>query len=99
MNAVGIVSPSKVAELYKLVAAGDLIRARAIHEELWGLNRAIFFDTNPIPMKYVMWRMGVLADNEHRLPLSKPTPEVAARLDELLRTTPFLASEASRLAA
>ncbi len=99
MNAVGNVSPGKVAQLYEAVAAGDLRKGRTIHEELWGLNRAIFFDTNPIPMKYVMWRMGVLADNEHRLPLSKPTQDVAARLDDLLRTTPFLASEASRLAA
>ncbi len=29
----------------------------------------MFFDTNPIPMKYMMKKLGLLADNEHRLPM------------------------------
>ena len=32
----------------------------------------------------MMKRIGLLADNEHRLPMVPATPEVAARLDAVL---------------
>ena len=58
--------------------------ARAIHYALDELNRAVFFDTNPIPMKYMMKRIGILPANEHRLPLMAATPELEKRLDGVL---------------
>jgi len=48
------------------------------------LNRAIFFDTNPIPLKYMMKRLGVLERNEHRLPMLPATPELEKRLEGVL---------------
>jgi dihydrodipicolinate synthase/N-acetylneuraminate lyase len=45
---------------------------------------AVFWDTNPIPMKYMMKRMGLLPTNEHRLPLLPATRELEQRLDALL---------------
>src|SRR5262249_16088625 len=67
MNAVGNLEPGKVAELYEATAKGDLVRGRALHYELYELNCSIFFDTNPIPMKYMMMRMGLLPNELHRL--------------------------------
>jgi 4-hydroxy-tetrahydrodipicolinate synthase len=84
MNAVGNILPGKVAELYELTAAGKLAEARALHYELAELNDAIFFDTNPIPMKYMMKRLGILPNEEHRLPMVPSTPEVQKRLDGVL---------------
>lgn len=84
MNAVGNIVPGRVAALCDAVAAGDLVGARACHYELDELNRAVFWDTNPIPIKYLMMRLGLLGDNEHRLPMAPATPEVARRLDALL---------------
>ena len=85
MNAVGNLLPGKVQELYSATAAGDLARGRALHYELWELNPAIFFDINPIPMKYMMKRMGLLPNEAHRLPMVPATPELAARLDGVLQ--------------
>jgi 4-hydroxy-tetrahydrodipicolinate synthase len=65
------------------VAKGDLETARELHEALWELNQAVFWDTNPIPMKYLMTRLGLLARNEHRLPMMPATDELRARLDAL----------------
>jgi 4-hydroxy-tetrahydrodipicolinate synthase len=45
---------------------GDLATGRRLHEQLLEINKAVFFDTNPIPMKYMMKKLGLLADNEHR---------------------------------
>jgi 4-hydroxy-tetrahydrodipicolinate synthase len=84
MNAVGNLAPEAVARLYETVAAGDLDAARALHYQLLELNRAIFFDTNPIPLKYMMKRMGLLERNEHRLPMVPATPELEKRLDAVL---------------
>ena len=77
MNAVGNLLPGKVQELYSATAAGDLARGRALHYELCELNQAIFFDMNPIPMKYMMKRIGILPNEVHRLPMVPATPELA----------------------
>ena len=84
MNAVGNVAPAEVAALYESVAAGDLVTARKQHDALFELNKAVFWDTNPIPIKYLMRKLGVLPTNEHRLPMVPATPELEARLDALL---------------
>jgi 4-hydroxy-tetrahydrodipicolinate synthase len=54
--------------------------------------RAIFFDTNPIPMKYMMKRLGILERNEHRLPMLPATPELEKRLDAVLERAGLLAA-------
>lgn len=84
MNAVGNLTPGKVAELYEATVAGDMQRARTLHFELFELNLSVFYDTNPIPIKYMMKRMGLIATNEHRLPMMAATPALAQRLDGVL---------------
>ena len=90
MTAVGNIAPRPLAELCEAVFNNDLAKARAIHNQLFVINKAIFFDTNPIPLKYMMKRLGFLADNEHRLPLTPATPDVAKRLDEALHRSGLL---------
>jgi 4-hydroxy-tetrahydrodipicolinate synthase len=84
MNAVANVAPKEVAQLCNRIRAGDLAGARELHFALYDLMCAVFWDTNPIAMKYMMKRMGLLAANEHRLPLVPATPELERRLDALL---------------
>ena len=62
----------------------DLATGKRLHEQLLEINKAVFFDTNPIPMKYMMKKLGLLADNEHRLPMVSATAELAAKLDGVL---------------
>jgi len=85
MNAAGNLLPGKIQELYSATAAGNLARGRALHYELWELNQAIFFDTNPIPMKYMMMKLGILPNENHRLPMVPTTPELRTRLDAVLQ--------------
>ena len=84
MNAAGNLAPAQIAKLCDAVNAGDMKTAREIHYRLFELMRAIFFDTNPIPMKYMMKRLGLLERNEHRLPMVPATPELEERLDAVL---------------
>jgi 4-hydroxy-tetrahydrodipicolinate synthase len=90
VNAVGNLAPRKVAALHRAVADGNIVEARRVHFELLELNRAVFFDTNPIPIKYMMKRVGLLPENSHRLPMMPATPELAARLDAVLQRAGLL---------
>lgn len=92
MNAVGNIAPRRVAEMCERVWANDLEGARRIHYELFELNQAVFYDTNPIPMKYMMRRMGVLPTNDHRLPMMPATAELERRLDTVLQRAGLLAT-------
>jgi 4-hydroxy-tetrahydrodipicolinate synthase len=84
MNAAGNLKPQALAQMCEDVFAERLAPARAAHDALFELNQAIFFDTNPTPLKYMMKRMGLLETEEHRLPMMPATPELAARLDGVL---------------
>ena len=84
MNAAGNLAPAEIAKLCDAVNAGDMKTAREIHYRLFELMRAIFWDTNPIPLKYMMKRLGILERNEHRLPMVPATPQLEKRLDGVL---------------
>ncbi len=78
MNAVANVAPREVAQLCNLVRAGQLEAARTLHYTLFELMKMIFWDTNPIPLKYLMMRLGLLERNEHRLPYGARRPRAGA---------------------
>jgi len=90
MNAVGNLRPAPLARMCEAVWAGDLMAARGLHQDLLEINKAVFFDTNPIPMKYMMKRLGLLPENAHRLPMAPATPDLAARLDGVLKRSGLL---------
>jgi 4-hydroxy-tetrahydrodipicolinate synthase len=95
MNAVGNLQPRVLSELCEAVWRSDLPRAQALHNHLFEINQAVFFDTNPIPIKYMMKRLGMLSANEHRLPMMPATPEIERRLDGVLKRAGLLTEHAA----
>ncbi len=95
MNAVGNLQPQILAELCEAIWESDLIQAQALHHQLLEINQAVFFDTNPIPIKYMMKRLGILPANEHRLPMVAATPELERRLDGVLRRAQLITESAA----
>jgi 4-hydroxy-tetrahydrodipicolinate synthase len=90
MNAVGNLRPRVLSEMCEAVWRGDLFAARALHQKLHEINKAVFFDTNPIPMKYMAKKLGIIPANEHRLPMAPATPELEKRLDAVLARAGFV---------
>ena len=90
MNAVGNLRPGILAEMCDSVWNNDLKKGRELHQRLLEINQAVFFDTNPIPIKYMMKKLGIMPKNEHRLPMMSATPELEARLDEVLHRAGLL---------
>jgi len=90
MNAVGNLRPGILAEMCQAVWDSDLKKGRELHQRLLEINQAVFYDTNPIPMKYMMKRMGLMPANEHRLPMMPAAPELEKRLDGVLERAGLL---------
>jgi 4-hydroxy-tetrahydrodipicolinate synthase len=95
MNAVGNLRPKILADLCEAVWRNDLPAAQGLHHQLFEINQAVFFDTNPIPMKYMMKRLGIISANEHRLPMVPATPELERRLDAVLQRSGLLEERAA----
>ena len=78
------VLPGEVRRLCDAMLAGDLAAATAQHLRLFPLFKAMFVETNPIPIKAALAMAGMIA-NELRLPLVPLSERHRARLAELLR--------------
>jgi 4-hydroxy-tetrahydrodipicolinate synthase len=96
MSAVSNLAPARVAALYEAVEQGNLAAARQLHSELFELNQSIFLDTNPVPLKYMMSRLGLLDSPELRLPLVSLEGEHAKILEPILIRAGLLQAVASR---
>ena len=95
MNAVGNLRPRILSDLCEAVWRSDLPRAQSLHQQLLEINQAVFFDTNPIPIKYMMKRLGLLRTNEHRLPMVPATKALEERLDGVLKRAGLLVEDAA----
>ncbi len=69
----------QVSELIDAAAAGRDDDARAIHERLHPLIKALFMITSPIPLKYAMNQIGFPVGGL-RLPLCEPDAETGERV-------------------
>jgi 4-hydroxy-tetrahydrodipicolinate synthase len=74
----------RFVEIARLVAANDHRGARAIWTPLQKLIATLFEEANPMPIKYGLWRQGLIASPECRLPLTSITPRLRGELDRWL---------------
>ena len=77
------VAPGAVSDMVKALLEGDWERGRELHYELLPLFRALFVETNPIPVKTAASLLGLCSD-EMRLPLVPMEGENLRLLQETL---------------
>lgn len=82
-SATANILPKEVAELYNLAVAGKWKEARKLHFSLFRINEAVFWDTNPVPLKCAMGMMGLI-DNVLRPPLVPLSRALTGELKVLL---------------
>ena len=85
MNAVGNLRPRILSEMCEAIWARDMDKGMQLHQNLLEINQAVFYDTNPIPIKYMMKKLNIMQDNEHRLPMTSATASLERKLDEVLK--------------
>jgi len=83
VSVVANVAPKKTVAMVNAALKGDFETARKLHYELLPLVRAMFLETNPIPVKTAHKYLG-LANGPLRLPMSSMAAEKEATLKEML---------------
>lgn len=90
LGAVGVVSvasnvvPKEIVAMVGHARGGRPRDALAIHERLSPLLRALFSESNPIPVKTALKQLGVFASDEIRMPLISASAPVVAALAKAL---------------
>jgi len=83
VSVVANVAPRRTVAMVDAILKGDFEKARSLHYELAPLVRAMFLETNPIPVKTAHKYLG-LACGPLRLPLGAMAPEKEQLLREIL---------------
>jgi len=78
------VAPEQMRDLCDAALAGDRVRAEAINARLLPLHRALFLESNPIPVKWAVAQLGLMAD-VIRLPLTPLSSDLHARVREAMQ--------------
>lgn len=79
------VVPDRMRSMVHHALEGHLAEAQKIHRELSPLSRALFIETNPIPVKTALSLMGKI-QLEFRLPLCEMMPENRKKLEKVLES-------------
>ena len=93
VGAVGVVSvasnviPKEMRRLVDLCNAGSFAEAAAMHRQLSKFFKAMFVETNPIPVKAALALRGLI-DEEYRLPLCPPSDKNREFLRQILADIP-----------
>ena len=83
ISVVSNVAPRDMAGLCRAFSSGDLEEARKLHFKLLPLAKALFCETNPIPIKEAVHMMG-MATEEIRLPLTRLSEMDRIELSEVM---------------
>jgi 4-hydroxy-tetrahydrodipicolinate synthase len=75
--------PDQMATMIRLGLEGNFAEANAINDRLAPLFAAEFVETNPIPIKYMLYRAG-MCEEIYRLPMCELQPENRTRVDMVL---------------
>ena len=78
------IAPSEMAAMVNAALKGNYDEARNIHYKLAPLFSALFYETNPIPVKAALAMMGKIK-NELRLPLTPLSPHNSGKLTKVLQ--------------
>jgi 4-hydroxy-tetrahydrodipicolinate synthase len=84
VSVVANIAPRDLATLCDAFFAGDLKRAQALQIRFAPLVKAMFIETNPLPVKYALSKMGKIA-HELRLPLAPISDAAAPKVDAAMK--------------
>ncbi|MGM0624227.1 MAG: 4-hydroxy-tetrahydrodipicolinate synthase, partial [Campylobacterota bacterium] len=73
--------PNMSAELVHEALKGNWKKSKKINDELYPINKAMFCESNPIPIKAAMYLAGLIDTLEYRLPLVPPSSENMKKIE------------------
>ncbi|MGH9558673.1 MAG: 4-hydroxy-tetrahydrodipicolinate synthase [Bryobacteraceae bacterium] len=82
--------PAEMTQLAQAALKGDFVGARALQRKWFSLMEINFVETNPIPVKAAMARMGLL-EPVWRLPMTPPSLQAQSKIEAVLDSLGLLA--------
>ena len=64
----------------------EFLKAKEINDKLYNINKALFCESNPIPIKAAMYIAGLIDSLEYRLPLVAPSSENLKKIESIMKT-------------
>ncbi|MGI9480645.1 MAG: 4-hydroxy-tetrahydrodipicolinate synthase [Hyphomicrobiaceae bacterium] len=80
------IAPSRYVRIAERIAANALDDARSLWRPLQRFIPKLFQEANPMPIKHCLWRQGLIASRECRLPLQSVSDGLALELEQMLST-------------
>jgi 4-hydroxy-tetrahydrodipicolinate synthase len=77
--------PNEISALVHHAMNGELEKAKALNDHLFEINRDLFCESNPIPIKAAMYMASLIESLEYRLPLVPPSGENMKKIEETLK--------------
>lgn len=84
------VAAREMAQLCKLAAEGNFTEARGLNQRLMPLHVKLFVEANPIPVKWACYRLGLIAENTLRLPMTPLTQQAHPVVEQALTSAGLL---------
>ena len=77
--------PDQKAQLTHAALKGDLKTSKAINDALYPVNKVLFCESNPIPIKAAMYLAGLTPTLEYRLPLVAPSSDHMKKIEATIQ--------------
>ncbi|MDA3066170.1 dihydrodipicolinate synthase family protein, partial [Campylobacter sp. CN_NE4] len=77
--------PDYISKLVNFGLNSDYIKAKEINDDLYAINKILFCESNPIPIKAAMYIAGLMPALEYRLPLCEPSKENLAKIEAVMK--------------
>jgi len=77
--------PNLKSQIVEAVNSGNYKEAKRINDMLYPLNKSLFVESNPIPIKAAMYIAGLIDTLEFRLPLTPPSKDTMKLLEEVMK--------------
>ena len=84
------IAPQQMHELCAAALAGNSDQARAVNSQMATLHEVLFVESNPIPVKWAVAELGLMAQDTIRLPLTPLTTACRAELKAAMQNAALL---------
>lgn len=78
--------PDQTAALTHYALDNEFLKAKEINDKLYNINKIMFCESNPIPIKAAMFIAGLIDTLEYRLPLCNPSAANLKKIEEIMKS-------------
>ena len=77
--------PDQTSALTKYALDNEFLKAKEINDKLYNINKILFCESNPIPIKAAMYIDGLIDTLEYRLPLVIPSEQNLKKIESVMK--------------